>query len=138
LLPNGDPGSQEGLYLNPSMFFSIASTSKAKYQAAKFIDFFTNDVEANKVLAAERGVPISSKVREALLPTLDDSSKQMFNYIADVEKHSSKIDPPDPAGAAEVSTALKNIEDEILFNKITPEAAAAKFRKQANDILSKQ
>ena len=73
------------------MFFSVAETSPHKELAVEFIDFFINDVEANKILFAERGVPISAKVREGLEPLLTDVQVQMFNYLNLITQHSSAI-----------------------------------------------
>ena len=56
--------------MKPSMFFSISANTKHPKEAGLFIDFFTNSVEANQILLAERGVPISSDVREGIKPQL--------------------------------------------------------------------
>ncbi|WP_311198852.1 hypothetical protein [Paenibacillus hexagrammi] len=96
-----------------------------------------NDPEANKVIKGDRGIPLSSKVKEAMKPTLKPEEVQVYDYIAWAEKNSSQMDPPDPAGAAEVSKLLKDVQDQMLFNKITVEEGAAKFQKEANAILAK-
>lgn len=137
LLPKDENQVKEGLYIKPSQFFSAAETSENKEMAVKFIDYFTNDIEANKVLMAERGVPISSKVREALMPLLDDIQKQMFEYIDLAAEHSSPIDPPNPPGHPEVDKLLKNLEEQMLYGEISLEDAAVKFREEATKILEK-
>lgn len=137
LLPKDKNQVKEGMYLKPSCFFSVAEDSANKEFAVKFIDYFTNDIEANKVLMAERGVPISSKVREALLPLLDDTQKMMFDYIDLVTQHSSPIGPPEPPGHAEVDKLLTNLEEQMLYGEISIEDAAVKFREEANKILEK-
>jgi multiple sugar transport system substrate-binding protein len=106
-------------------------------EAAKFINWFTNDVEANKIIRAERGVPISSKIQDALKPILSPEEKQVFDYVGWAANNSSPISPPDPQGSAEVSKLLKDMQDQILYKKISVDDAAAKFMKQANDILAK-
>jgi multiple sugar transport system substrate-binding protein len=131
------PNAKAGLFMKPSMFFSISSSSKNKEEAAKFINWFTNDVEANKIIRGERGIPISSKIQDALKPILSPEEKQVFDYVAWAANNSSPIDPPDPAGSAEVSKLLEDMQDQILYKKISVEEAAAKFMKQANDILAK-
>jgi multiple sugar transport system substrate-binding protein len=131
------PNANKGLFIKPSMFFAISKSSKQKEEAAKFISWFTNDIDANKIIKGERGIPISSKVQEALKPSLAPEEKQVFEYVAWAEKNSSPIDPPDPAGAAEVSKLLKDLQDQMLYKKISVEDAAAKFKKDANAILAK-
>ncbi|SDO03676.1 multiple sugar transport system substrate-binding protein [Paenibacillus sp. yr247] len=132
----GIAGGQEGNYLKPALFFSVASDSKHKEAAVKFVDYFTNDLKANDVLFGERGVPISSKVREYLLPKLDGGAKEHFNYIDYVQKHSRQIDPPAPKGGSKVSDLLKRLQDEVLYGKTPPQDAAKQFRSEAVTILS--
>jgi len=137
LLPKHKDQVKEGTYVKPSQFFSVAATSKNKDKAVQFVNYFTNDIEANKVLMAERGVPISSKVREALMPLLNDAQKEMFNFMEVVVLNSSPIDPPDPPGHPEVDKLLKNLEEQMLYGQLTPAEAAIKFREEANKILAK-
>jgi multiple sugar transport system substrate-binding protein len=119
------------------MFFSVPKSSKHKEEAAKFIDFFTNNVEANKLIKGDRGVPVSSKVADAIKPELSEEAKKVFEYVEQASQHASEADPPDPLGSAEVMKALKDVSDQILFKKITPEEGAKKFRAQANEILAR-
>ncbi|SFF31606.1 multiple sugar transport system substrate-binding protein [Paenibacillus algorifonticola] len=136
IVPLPGPDSKQGLFLKPGMFFSITKNSKNKEEAAKFISFFVNDLEANKLLKGERGVPISSKLKEQLKPFVEPELAQVFEYLDWVEKNSSPMDPPDPVGTAEVTTVLRELNDLLLFGKITPEEAAAEFRVKADGILA--
>ncbi|MZQ81979.1 extracellular solute-binding protein [Paenibacillus sp. 5J-6] len=131
------PNGKLGLYLKPTMLFSIAKSSKQKSEAAKFISWFLNDLEANKLIKGDRGIPISSKVKDALKPTLSEEELKVYDYVTWVEKNSSPMDPPDPIGSAEVSRLLRDMQEQILFRKITVEEAAAKFMSEANAILAK-
>lgn len=139
LLPMPRPeGGASANYLKPSMFFSITSQARHPKEAAMFIDFFTNNIEANETLMAERGVPISSEVRTALEPMLDVSQKQMFDYIASIESSVSPIPPPDVAGHADV---INNVYwplaiDPFLFGQISVEEAMRIFRAEANAVLA--
>lgn len=137
LIPNAADQVDYGLYMKPSMLFSIGKDTSVPEEAAKFISFFTNSVEANKVLLAERGVPISGKVQEGIMDSLGDEQKDMFKYVQMAVKYTSPIDPPQPAGHAEVVALQTSIEQQILFEKITPEAGAEKFITEANAILAK-
>ncbi|WP_282935856.1 extracellular solute-binding protein [Paenibacillus sp. RC67] len=137
LIPIPGPNGKKGLFLKPSMGFSITKNSKQKEEAAKFIDFFTNDIDANKIIKGERGVPISSKVKEALKPSLTPAEAKVFDYVAWAETNSSPMDPPNPVGSVEVEKLLKDLSEQILYKKISVEDAAAKFRKDANAILAK-
>src|SRR5690606_29983042 len=54
-------------YVKPSQFLSVSANSEHPEEAAMFIDFITNSLEANRILLAERGVPISSVVQADLV-----------------------------------------------------------------------
>jgi multiple sugar transport system substrate-binding protein len=125
----------KALFLKPSMLFSVPKSSKHKDEAAKFINFFVNNVAANKLIKGERGVPVSAKVSEAIKPELTEGESKIVKYVEDAKEITNEYYPPDPIGSGEVMKALKDISDQILFKKITPEEGAKKFRAQANNIL---
>ena len=79
----------------------------------------------------ERGVPISSTIREALKPDLDLTSQAIFDLLDYSKEHSSPIDNPDPEGAGEVVTLLQELEEQVLYEEITPAEAAKQFRTEA-------
>lgn len=137
LQPMPGPDGNKGLFLKPSMYFSITKNSKVKEEAAKFINFWVNDIEANKIIKGERGVPVSSKVKEALKPILSPAEVKVFEYVAWAEQNSSPMDPPNPVGSVEVEKLLKDTSEQILYKKISVADAAAKFRKEADAILAK-
>ncbi|MDF2922202.1 MAG: YesO [Paenibacillaceae bacterium] len=137
LQPMAGPNANKGLFLKPSMYFSITKNSKAKEEAAKFIDFWVNDIEANKIIKGERGVPVSSKVKEALKPLLSPAEVKVFDYVAWAEQNSSPMDPPNPVGSVEVEKLLKDTSEQIMYKKISVADAAVKFRKDADAILAK-
>jgi multiple sugar transport system substrate-binding protein len=132
-------GGKSANYLKPSQFFSVTTQAKQPKEAAMFIDFFTNSIEANEVLLAERGVPISSKVQKALLPKLGRSQAEMFAYLDRVGKDVQPIPPPDPPGHVEI---VKNVfdpqvVDPVAYGRLDPDKAAALLRQEANAILAK-
>lgn len=129
-------GGQEGNYLRPSQLFSVASYSKNKEAAVKFIDYITNDLEANQVLKGERGVPISSKVRDKVASLVNGNEKVQYSYLDEVEKHSRPIDPPAPNAGSKIDSTFKLYEAKALTGELTPESAAKLFREEANQILS--
>lgn len=125
------------LFLKPSMLLSIPKSSNYKEEAARFIDFFVNNVEANKMMKGERGVPVSSKVSEEIKPMLSGEELKIVHYVEKAIGITNEMQPPDPTGSSQVIEVLKNISDEIMYKKITPEEGAKKFREQANEILQK-
>jgi multiple sugar transport system substrate-binding protein len=136
-LPMFGPNADKGVYIKPSMFASISASTGYKKESAVLIDFMTNNIDANRIMMGERGVPISSVIREALKPALNETEKAIFDLLDYSQNHSSPISKPDPEGAGEVVTLLQELEEQVLYGRITPAAAAAQFRKDATDILTK-
>ncbi|MCI0560096.1 MAG: hypothetical protein MN733_16525, partial [Nitrososphaera sp.] len=126
-------------YLKPAMFFSIMAHSKHPKEAAMFIDFFTNSIEVNEILLAERGVPVSSKVREGLKPKLGKAQLEMFDYLARVSQDVQPIRPPDPPGSSDLYTNvyLPQVIDPVRYGQLESNQAAALLRQEANAILAK-
>jgi multiple sugar transport system substrate-binding protein len=132
-------GGKSANFVKPSQFFSVTSQAKQPKEAAMFIDFVTNSIEANEVLMAERGVPISNKVQKALAPKLGRSQAEMFAYLERVSKDVQPIPPPDPPGHADIVKNVYNpqVIDPVAYGKLEPDKAAALLRQEANAILAK-
>ncbi|SHN22548.1 ABC transporter substrate-binding protein [Gracilibacillus kekensis] len=131
-------GGELGHYIKPGQFLSVSNDSTEQEEAAKFISFFTNSIEANDILNAERGVPIATAVREHLKENASDAGKKMFEYVELAQEYSREIDPPDPQGATEIESLFENeVQDPIHYGEITPEEAAKNFREKASEILAK-
>lgn len=136
LLPDGE----KALWLKPSMFFCISASATPEQQraAAEFINWFINSNEAADYIGTERGVPASSTVREYLqTKELTAQEQDMFSYYDVAASLSGECPPPDPAGIAEVNKAFSTIMDQVMYGQIDSTEAAASFRTQANDILSR-
>lgn len=133
-------GGQSQNYIKPSMFFSVTSQADNPDEAAAFIDWFVNSVEANEILEAERGVPVSSVVREALLPNLGPAQAEMFNYLGIIEMDNSPIRPADPVAHADVisNVFVPEFAEPVMYGMISPEDAAPFLRDEANRILAAQ
>lgn len=133
--PCTEKGTAEASQLRIAMSFAIGNNSQHKEEAMKFIDFFVNNVEVNEILQAERGIPISAKVREEMQPNLNDAQKSMFSYV-DIVTANCKMQPVVPDSASKVDALLKEVNEKVLYKMITPEEGAKEFRTGAEDILS--
>ena len=136
LAPMPGPDMEKGLYMQPSMYWAVTKNSKAKEEAAKFIDYWVNDVEANKLIKGDRGVPISSAIKDTLAPELSEQTKQVFDFVAEMEPKASPMSPPPPVGSPEIIAMLTDYVEQINFGQITAQEVAAKFRSEANAILA--
>jgi multiple sugar transport system substrate-binding protein len=126
-----------GTYLKPSQFISILSASKNQDLAAKFVNFFVNDLEANRILLAERGIPVPTSVRDDLAPRVDPNMKYLFDYITKVTPYTTPIDPPDPAVAGEVRDVMRPYLLQCLTGKMSSSDAVTQMVKAANEVLAR-
>lgn len=128
-------GGKEGHYISAGVSWSIYQKSAHTKEAGMLLDFLTNDLEAAKILGANRGVPISSKVREAVGSSLSATDKKQFAFIDEMAKVATPFNPNQPAGAAEVMSLLVNITQQVQFEKKAIPEAATEFVTKANQIL---
>ena len=137
MYPRVSDATTESMYLRPSQFFSITSSSPHKEEAAKIIDYFTNVEKAQDILQAERGVPVSFVMADYLSPQVNEVQQRVFAYIAEVTNVAVPFDPPQPNGTNEVNKLLDDLTDLVRYGEISPEEAAARFLPEAQDILTK-
>ena len=138
MLPRPKDGGKPENYLKPSQFISITKDSKHPKEAAMFIDFITNNIEANKILLGERGVPISPAVQEAIKPLLTPAQVETQRYVSYVEKNASPLPPPDPAIQTNLTNNvyLPQVVDPVLLKQAPPESAVDQYRKDASALLA--
>jgi len=135
--PRLKAGSTGGHYRKPSMFFSLGGSSANKEEGARFVGFFVNDKEAGKVLGVERGIPCSAAVREAITPTLDESSQVALKFVSGLGDLLGPLPPSPPANAGEVATALLTKSQEVAFGQQSPADAGPAFFAEASEILNR-
>jgi multiple sugar transport system substrate-binding protein len=125
-------------YLKPSMFFSITEGCETVEEAAKFIDFVTNSIEANDILLGERGVPVSTVISEDLKAKVDPVSVQVFEYIAAISEVAQPVPPPDPAGWNDirVNVLAPLFTDPVLFGMVSAQEGFDTFVTESNNILA--
>lgn len=131
------PGGPEAMFVKPAMFFSISESSDKKEEAAKFIDFFVNNIEAQKVQELDRGVPPSSVVRETMKDDLSAMDQEIFDYVDYILENGSPIDKAYPVAAAEVLVTMEEYNERVLYGELSPEDAAKQFREEAEALISK-
>jgi multiple sugar transport system substrate-binding protein len=139
-LPRPADGCCSSNYVKPSMFFSVTADSQNPKEAAAFINWWTNSKEANEILFAERGVPVSTEVQDHLKPMLDKAQLEMFEAMARIAADASPIRPPDPPGHADIRNNVYDPElrDPVLYGLISAEEGVAVFREMASEILASQ
>lgn len=117
-----------GMGVQSSQQLCIANNSKYQDEAARFINYFVNDIEANKVLNGERGVPIMSKVRSEVMSQADESGKMIYDFvdkIGNFPKENCNVISPDPK--TEIEDQYKLLIEKVQYGDLTPIEAAAQL-----------
>lgn len=125
------------LTIMSSQMFSIAKNSRQKEAAARFIDFWVNDVEANLVLMGERGVPIMRHVRDALAPHLTPAEQEIYAYLNRLGREAATEILLDSPVQTQVRDVYIRLAEEVVFGRTDPLAAARQFRREAEEILAR-
>jgi multiple sugar transport system substrate-binding protein len=140
ILPVPRPeGGRQGLSIRPSQFEAVTATSANPEYAAMFLNFFINDVEANRILNAERGVPINAAVLEALQENATPAQAGVYDYLARLGQDSTPYSTvPDPLGVEDirVNVYYPEFTDPVRYGVITPEEGVATLRTRADEILA--
>jgi len=123
LIPLPGPNAQKATVVLASQHIVMASTSKNKDASARFMSYIINNVDANKILNAERGIPSPLKVLNALKPNFTPEMQINANYMEKIAKTAGPSPAPAPAASSNIYTLLDDLQQQIIFNKVTPEEA---------------
>ncbi len=135
-LPSPDPVKSG--FVACSMYFSIAASTSEPDESVKFLNYFVNSVDANKILLAERGIPVSSVVGEAIAEDLDPLTKEVVAFVNNVVvPNSSETPAPDPDGASEIYAASRELVEQISYGAISAKDAAQTLIDTANDVFNR-
>lgn len=133
--PSQDP--EKSNFLKPAQFFSVSANTANPDEAVDIINYWTNSMDANSILLAERGVPLSETVATELAPSLDEAVQVSIQFINEVvSPNSSQIDPPAPAGSSEVTELMLQLEEKVAYGEMTSEEAAEQLFTQGNEIMA--
>ncbi|WP_320197621.1 ABC transporter substrate-binding protein [Agrobacterium sp. rho-13.3] len=136
--PKVSKDSPSGHYLKPSMLMSVAKGSAGIDAAVDFINFLVAVPEGVDILGVERGVPASEAMRNQLSPKLNDVSKAMVEYIAEVTPGVGPLPPAPPPGAGEFAFVLKQTAEEVAFGRVTPEQGGERLVKEAETVIKRK
>jgi multiple sugar transport system substrate-binding protein len=118
-----------------TLIVSASADTEHPDEVAEFLDFSINDERAVKQNLSDRGVPANAAVRDALLPTMDDADLAAAEFVSEIE---DELGPPEPVPAASfplVANLLPRYQDEVLFERMTPAAAAEALMAEVDTVL---
>jgi len=122
----------------PPILISASAKTKNPETAAKLIDFFLNDINAAKITRLNQGAPSSSKILDALLPTLDKSEKAFVTQIRREQKNPSRPLPIRPEGASQLDKLIGQASQQIAYGKASIPKAVEQLMAAAKKALPEQ
>jgi multiple sugar transport system substrate-binding protein len=135
-IPRRDKTAPSATQISSSQMLSIYNKSKYKEEAAKFISFFVNDIEANKILKGERGIPAPAAVRAALSEDLDEAGQKLYAFMDGVAATGS-FAPSVPPEGQEIADQYTVLHEQVMAHQIMPEEAAVQLRKFAEEVFAR-
>ena len=133
--PAKDPVKAD--YLHPGQFFCVGANSVDTEEAVKVVNYLINDIDCNKVLLAERGIPATTVVAEAISEELPDESQKEIEFINDVvTPNSSTISPIAPTASTEFFKKADELVEAVLYGEKTAAEASAELYTEGLSILA--
>lgn len=125
--PRKTADGPSGISIQSSQMLCVSNDSDYPEEAAKFIEFFQSNIDANKILLAERGIPTFTAVREALASELTDVEKNVYAYVDLVGSFDTggvTVNPVSPACTDAVKEQYNYYLEKVIYGEITADDAA--------------
>lgn len=138
MIPDHAGTSETGQYLKPSQVICAGneSTDKEKIVAATYINFMVSDVEANKILLGERGVPCNSEVISGIMDLVDPASQRMFSFISTATKFAPPLVMDECTFVAELQDYSTTLADSVYYKQDTANSAKDKFMSKIAELIA--
>ena len=136
-LPSPRPaeaGAPSGDWLGTA-WQSIYAKTEYVDECAVFTNWFINDIEPQKIFAAEHGLPGNKKIAAEIVPTLDEPTQKGINLISELAD--GMVPAPDrPTQSAEVMKAFTRYYQELMFGRLALQEAVDQYFVEAKRILN--
>lgn len=132
-IPVQEQAVSSGVDFSSNMGFCINDNSKAKEEAARFLDFMQNDPEAIEILQTTRGY-CPTEIAEKTLEEKGLLNQTQKKAVALCQPNSYNINTI--SANTELETIRKDIIQEVIYGDITPEEGAKSIVDQYQEVLS--
>lgn len=127
---------QPGAWLRSSMEYAISSKSAQPKEAALFINYLVNNLDAAKLIKSDRGMPANTDLKAAITPLLKETQQKEAAYLDRIAELNIEAPKPFPAGSSATMEVLNRYNTDVLFGKITPRDAAKGMISEVNQNLA--
>lgn len=127
-IPRKTADGPAGAAIQSSQMLCISQDSQYPEEAAKFLNFFWTDEEANKILAGERGMSIFSNVLEAQAATMTEEQNYVNDFVALVGSFKTgNVNPVSPEPYQEITDNYNLTLQKVIYGELTADEAAKEF-----------
>lgn len=132
-VPVGNNGRHGDLLITSA--FGISETSENKELAAEYIDFFVNNMEAQKIFNMELGVPASVTVQEELAKSADPCDIAATEYLNMVSEEAPPFVAKAP-GVWAIQDEINSTAEMVATGALTTKEAAEHIIEVANEMIA--
>jgi multiple sugar transport system substrate-binding protein len=129
------PGPSYGPFVNTSMQVYLNAETKFPKLAVDFLNAVTNDAEFAKVQQMSRGVPLSSRITQLLMPDISPIEQSMVEMVSYVQARSAPMFVAWPKAGSQIQDLMQRSHQEIAFGQATIPQTVAKFIDEAGLII---
>lgn len=128
-------------FMKPNMMWAVTSNCENPELAIEFLNYFVNNSTTYDITGMDRGVPISTEMREHMISKgLTDAQQEVMEFMSFLEDgHVSAIYSPEPSAASEAKAVLTEYTERVQYGTLTKDgfaAAAEEVIKKMNEILA--
>ena len=136
-LPRLSADAAPGHYLRPATRLSVSAQTQFPDEAVALLAFLTGNPEAAKLLGADRGIPSSPRLAEAIAGDLKPAEKASVEFVASLGDLVGSLPPPLPKGAGEVTRLLFETSQQVAFGNLSTTDGGAALVQDAKDLLAR-
>ncbi len=126
---------QPGTWLRSSMEYAISAKSAQSKEAALFINYLVNNMDAASKIKSDRGMPANTELKAGITPLLKETQQKEAGYLDRVAALNVQPPKPFPAGSSSTLEVLNRYNTDVLFGKISPQDAAKGVISEVNSNL---
>ncbi len=124
-IPRKKADGPSGSAIQSSQMFCISQDSESPEEAAKFLNFFWTDEEANNILMGERGISIFTNIIAAQAPAQTAEQNQVNEFVNLIGSfETGEVNPISPEQKTEIEDNYKLLIEKVIYGELTADDAA--------------
>jgi len=125
-----------GVSVLPSQYWAINSATDHPEAAAMLVEWLLNTPAAAEIILANRGLPFNPDTLAVVEPLLNPADATAAAYLTRVLEI-GVVAPPQPAGGGILNELSQRMESEVLFGRLSADAAAEQWISELGASLAK-